>query len=331
MDRIPETMTAVCLDETGKLNHRIIPVPAPGKGQVLVKIYASPVNPSDLAKIKHAVGTPLHKKITPGIEGSGKVVLRGKGILPLLWQGRRVSCSPSDDESGTWAEYMVTSASNCIPLPSGISDEQGSMLLVNPLTAVAFVKKAKAIHARSIVNTASAGTLGRMLEIIATSEKIDVINIVHNSRQKAELLSAGSKYVLDSSESDFAMQLKELAGRLNAGLVFDAVGGKMTQDLLFASPLNSTIIIYGNLSGNNPEVDHRSLVAFGKTVTGFYLARWLKECSPVELLDLIITARGLLKKSFVVPVQDRFALTEAQKAVDTYLAGMSKGKVLLVP
>lgn len=331
MEKIPESMLAVCVDSNGRLRHRIIPVPEPGKGQVLVKISAAPVNPSDLARIKHALGTPLQNRITPGIEGSGRVVARGGGILPLLWNGRRVACSPDDDVSGTWAEYMVTSASNCIPLPSDISDEQGSMLLVNPLTAAVFIKKAGVFNAKAIVNTASAGALGRMLEILATERKIPVINIVRKSAQKSVLLSAGSKYVLDTPEDDFDIKLKELASKLGATLFFDAVGGEMTRRLLIASPFGSTVVVYGNLSGNQPAADHRSLVAEGKTVTGFYLANWLKEASAYDMLEVIRTARKLLKRNFTIPVQEKVPFAMAQKAVDTYLGGMTEGKVLLIP
>ena len=331
MEKIPEKMTSVCIDNDGRLNCKTTTVPYPGKGQVLVKISAAPVNPSDLARIKNAVGTKLQNILTPGIEGSGRVVFRGKGVLPLLWQGRRVACSPSIPEAGTWAEYMVTSALNCIPLPSGITDEQGSMLLVNPLTAAAFIKKARALSSKAIVNTASAGALGRMIEILASTEKIQVINIVHNEDQKSRLLSQGCNYVLNSSLDGFDDELRTLAMKLDARLFLDAVGGRMTLDLLHAAPFESTILVYGNLSGSAPEVDHRSLVAEGKTITGFYLANWLKEINTFELLNVIITARKLLNKGHVIPVQQRFHISDAQKAVDTYLSGMSKGKILLIP
>ena len=327
---IPESMIAVCLDDTGMLTHRNMPVPRPGAGEVLIKMSAAPVNPSDLARIKHAKGTSDQIKMTPGLEGSGKVIEHGKGLLPMIWQGRRVVCSPSYPLNGTWAEYLVTAASRCMPLPSAISDEQGAMLLVNPLTAVAFIKIANAHRHKAFVNTAAAGSLGRMTERIASLQRKPVINIVHNQKQKDELLEKGSKYVIDSSKENFREELSEMANHLNATLFLDAIGGSMTRELLLAAPAGSTVMIYGNLSSAQPEIDHRSLVTDNKKVTGFLLTNWLKEISPLQMLDSIIRARKLLKNDFTIPVNERFPLTEAQIAVNTYLAGMSKGKVLLV-
>jgi len=327
---LPETMTAVGLDESGiRLVTRSVPVPTPARGEVLVRMSASPINPSDLARIRHL---PQQERIKfiGGIEGCGTVVDRGKGLLPSIWMGRRVACSSTHTSSGTWAGYMVTSGMACIPLPDEISDEQGAMLLVNPLTAVAFLKIARAGNHKAIINTAAAGALGRMIGLLAKKHGKPVIQIVRNIRQKASLLSGGAEYVLDSSSVTFKDDLCALSLKLNASLAFDAVGGEMTQHLLTSLPYGGHVIVYGNLSGEQPLADHRSLVTGKKDMSGFYLVNWLREHGMINTLSCIIEARRMLSKEITIPVQAKFPLENAQQAVDTYMANMTAGKVLLI-
>jgi NADPH:quinone reductase len=328
---IPETMSAVCLNDDGRLILCTKPVPHPGKGEVLVRMTAAPVNPSDLARIRQVKEAGGQASFIPGIEGCGTVVERGPGLLPRLWLGRRVACSAVLASSGTWAEYLVTSAANCIPLQAGISDDQGAMMLVNPMTAVAFLDIARSGRHKAIINTASASALGRMIERLAAIAKLPLINVVRNEKQKAILINTGSGNVLDSSVESFTHELQELARRLDATLILDAVGGNLTRQLLQAVPYGSSVLVYGNLSGEQPEVDHRSLVAENKKINGFYLANWLNEGGLLRKLRCIYRVRKLVKNELPIKVQRRFPLDQAQQAVDTYLGNMTTGKVLLVP
>ena len=327
---IPENMLAVCLDAEGRLSPRNVPVPRPGKGEVLIQMAAAPVNPSDLARIKHL--DPIERSsFIGGIEGSGKVVAHGKGLLPGLWMGKRVACSSSHNNSGSWAEYMVSAAMGCIPLPDAINDEQGSMLLVNPLTAVAFFDIIRQNKHKAVINTAAASSLGRFNELLGRKNNIPLIHIVRNENQVRTLKDRGAEFVLNSASNEFENDLHTYVTRLGATLALDAVGGSLTRQLLSALPYGGTVIIYGNLSGEDPETDHRSLVADNKQISGFYLVNWLKEQGMLTMIRSIVHARQLLKNEVSVAVQSRFPLERAQEAVDTYLANMSAGKVLLVP
>jgi len=292
---------------------------------------AAPINPSDLARIRQMQGTAMETNFICGIEGSGTVVACGSGLLPRLWLGKRVACSSLAPASGTWAGYMVTSAMHCIPLPAGINYEQGAMMLVNPMTAVAFIDISRKKGHKAIVNTASASSLGRMLELLAHQQGIPLVNIVRNNKQKQDLLASGSIHVLSSADEDFPGSFSELARQLKASLILDAVGGQLTRLLLMAAPPGSDIVIYGNLSGEEPEIDHRSIVTENKKVSGFFLGNWLKEGSLLNKVYTIIRVRKLLKREFTIPVQGRFSLHNAQEAVDAYLGNMTAGKVLLIP
>jgi NADPH:quinone reductase len=329
---LPEIMLAVLLSEIdGQLTARHVPIPRPGAGEVLVKMAASPINPSDLARIRNVTDPSDRLWYVPGIEGSGTVIASGKGLLPRLWMGKRVACNSFHNTSGTWAEYMVTPASHCIPIPADISDEQGSMMLVNPMTAVAFFDIARKNRHKAIVNTAAASSLGRMIELLGKKYKIPVIHIIRNEKQKNRLIEQGFRYVLDSSAENFSNDLHSLSHQLNATLVLDAVEGKLTREILLAVPDGSSVILYGNLSGEPPEIDHRSLVMGNKKISGFFLGNHLKVTSLVKTIRYILRVRRLLRSELKITVQGRFPLEKAQQALDTYLDDMTAGKVLLIP
>jgi NADPH:quinone reductase-like Zn-dependent oxidoreductase len=329
---IPEKMVAVHLEEPGgSLTTRIITVPRPEKGEVLVKISAAPINPSDLQRIKSVTGGKALSSFVPGIEGSGTVVAAGKGLLPGLWMGKRVACSSVHPYSGTWADYMVTSASFCFPITKSISDEQGSMLLVNPMTAVAFFDIVRHEKHKAVVNSAAAGALGKMIRILGKKYNIPVINVVRNELQVTNLIESGSEFVLNNSDSDFDDKLRLLSEELGATLALDPISGRYTQQLLEALPYGSTVLIYGNLSDTGDGTTLRPLLLENKKLHGFYLVNWMKDNGMLRTILNINKVRQLLKNDFSITVQNRFPLDQTQLAIDTYLGNMTAGKVLLVP
>jgi len=127
--QVPEQMTAVVLDsysgvEALRVEQR--PVPEPGKDELLVKVAASPINPSDLATLEGEYGFNNPPPIVPGGEGSGTVVAVGPGPMGRYFLGKRVACLSQGEGSGMWAEYVVTSAKGgALPLAKSVSLEQG--------------------------------------------------------------------------------------------------------------------------------------------------------------------------------------------------------------
>jgi NADPH:quinone reductase-like Zn-dependent oxidoreductase len=329
---IPEKMKAVQIEkETGKLVVREIPVPKPGKGEVLVKVAAAPINPSDINQIKGILEGGDVTSFTPGIEGSGRVVSAGNGFLPSLFMGKRVGFSSGYGNGGTYAEYSLTKATLCFPIPKAVTDEQGSMLLVNPMTALAFFDIARKGKHKAIINTAAAGALGRMIEFLGNKYGVLVINIVRKDEQLTQLKKTGSKFVLNSSDENFPEQIKILALELHASLAFDAVGGKGTSVLINALPYGGTHIIYGTLSDENPQISSRLLIGENKTISGFYLVNWSKDNGLFKTIWNVIRVRKLLKNDIKIKIQARFQLNKAQEAVDAYLGNMTAGKVLMIP
>jgi NADPH:quinone reductase-like Zn-dependent oxidoreductase len=321
---IPGSMTAVQVQSDGRLAAGRIPVPVPAPGEVLVRIAASPINPSDLKFLAGAAGSPA----VPGLEGSGRVVAAGAGLVPRLLTGRRVAFASA--RGGAWAEYATTTAMGCIPLGRRVSTEQAAMLIVNPLTALAFLDMARSGRHAAIVNNAAASALGRLIIHLGRRHSLPVINIVRRKEHVTELRQLGADYVLDSSDPSFAPALRDLAGRLRATLVFDAIGGSHTRTLVEEAPPASTIVAYGNLAGEPSTFDPLALVGGRKTVVGFYLGHWAAQKGLLRTLRDVVRVQRLIGAGLETEVRNRVTLEAAPAAVEAYRQEMSGGKILIV-
>ncbi len=326
---IPETMQAVQLVENGEsLTVGQMPIPQPGPGQVLVRMAASPINPSDLGFLEGSYGVQRPSPTVPGFEGSGTVVAAGSGLLPRLWLGKRVACAAPT--SGAWAEYLVTRAAQCIPLQDNISFEQGAMLLVNPMTALAFFDIAEREKHAAIVNTAAASALGRMILRLGLRHRVPVIHVVRRQEQVDLLHSLGAEFVLSSNDPNLSSQLHDLTHRLKATLILDAVGGELVQLLLDAAPFGSTVLLYANLSGERYSMDLRPLGMEGKRLAGFFLGNWAAKRNLVQVLRDTRRVQRLAATDLQTTVQKRLPLSAIRQAVELYQHNMTAGKVLLV-
>jgi NADPH2:quinone reductase len=326
---IPAQMTAVFVNpENGNLFTKKVDVPILQKGEVLIKMLAAPINPSDLAKVREikAEETP---GFIPGIEGCGIVVAAGKGLLPRLFMGKRVACSAKYETSGTWAEYMVTPAGSCFPIGKSISNEQAAMAIVNPMTALAFLDFARKNKHHAIVNTAAAGALGKMITSLFEKHHIKVLNIVRNHEGLKALMKQKNDFVLNSNETDFPVKLKDWCNKMNATLMLDAVGGELVNQVIDFLPSNSTIMLYGNLSQKKIEFLPIQLLRENKKIIGFYLGHWITENGITKTIFNLMKVNKLLRKGMETPVQAVFSLDNVQQAVEVYEENMSKGKVLL--
>ncbi len=328
-------MKAIVLTESGaKPSIAEIPVPQLGSGEVLIKMYASPINPSDLSFLSGGYGIKKPYPAVPGFEGSGTVVAAGKGILPKLWMGKNVACAASPKYNGCWAEYMVTTATSCVPLSKEISMEQGAMMFVNPMTALAFFDVYKNLPnpgkiQRGIINTAAARALGRMVIKMGKTQGISVISVVRREEQVELLKAEGAENIVNSSDVDFEVKFKELAHNLNATVIFDCVGGKMIQQLIDAAPNESKLFIYGRLSSDACEIQPGNLIFTGSQIQGFWLTNRLKTQSLLQTILNVRKVQSLIGNELSTTIYKTFQPEQILEAIVTYKNNMSKGKVLI--
>ncbi|HZT57570.1 MAG TPA: zinc-binding dehydrogenase [Pyrinomonadaceae bacterium] len=335
MNQPPETMRAVKLRSYDGGADSIVlaemPVPRPGHGQVLVRMTAAPINPSDLSFIRGTYGIKKRLPVVPGLEGSGEAVAAGGGLLARYLLGKRVACAAPADGDGTWAEFMLAEASHCIPLRKGTDTEQAATMIVNPFTAWALLEEAKKLRAEAVVQTAAASALGRMIVRLAVARGVHLVNVVRRAEQVELLKREGAGYVLDSSADDFDERLRELCTRLRATVAFDAVAGEMTGRVLNAMPARSTAIVYGALSLQGCVVDPRSLIFQRKSVRGFWLSDWLRRQNALRKFLVAGGIQKLLRDELKTEIRARLPLDAAVEGLREYEREMTGGKIIFVP
>ncbi|HVV32115.1 MAG TPA: zinc-binding dehydrogenase [Vitreimonas sp.] len=263
MSDIPSQNTIMLslIKESGELEISLArqPMPQPRDHEVLVRVLATPINPSDLgllvggadvstAKASQRDGQPLLTAAVPpagmramagrvgdampiGNEGCGKVVKAGASPEAQALLGKTVALLGG----AMYAEYRCLPAAMCMELPAGTDPADGASCFVNPLTALAFTEVMKRDGFTGLVHTAAASNLGQMLVKICAKDNIPLVNIVRNAEQVALLKSIGAKYVLDSSQESFMEGLVGALSETGAMLGFDAIGGgKLAGQILAA-------------------------------------------------------------------------------------------------
>jgi len=310
-----------------------IPVPRPGPGEVLVKVFASPINPSDLMFIQGLYGFKKSLPAVPGFEGSGTVVEAGPGMLPRFLKGKRVACAAADPKisGGMWAEYVVTSAKICIPLQKNVDLEQAAAMLVNPFTAWALMDIARRDGHRAVVQTAAASALGRMILRLGRRFSIPVVNVVRRAEQVELLRGMGSEYIVNSSDAGYEDALRDLCRKVGATIGFDAVAGEMSAIVLRAQPAGARLLVYGGLSLAACQADPASLIFEGKRLEGFWLTGWLRSKNILSQLRLARQVQALLGSDLKTDIQAKVRLEDAARALQQYASNMTAGKVLLTP
>jgi NADPH:quinone reductase-like Zn-dependent oxidoreductase len=327
---IKETMLAARQYKAGgPIKLEQINIPEPRRGEVLIRMDSSPINPSDLSFISGKYGSPGRFPVTPGFEGSGTVVAHGGGILPGLRHGKRVACSPKPGSDGTWAEYIVTSAAQCVPLPRNIDAELGSMLLINPMSVHCMLDMSLKGKHRAIVNTAASSSLGKMLIRLVHSRNIPMINVVRSEKTQRDLRYLGAAHVLNSSEPDFQEKLSELIKELKATIFFDAVGGMTASQIIEAAPENGCIVHYANLSEDLVNYNPRTILRKNISLEGFQLGNYLNRKSLFYKMKLTIRVRKFMQSFKDIQIHSRFPLSKINEATNIYRNEMGSGKVLI--
>ncbi|MCF8297922.1 MAG: zinc-binding dehydrogenase [Saprospiraceae bacterium] len=307
--------------------------PMPSKNQILIKIMASPCNPSDIAFMRGGYNI---QKVLPkvlGFEASGIVVEAGGNPEAQKLIGKRVCCFTQEDENGTWAEYFATDYTNCLVIKDELSYEQAACFFINPFTAFGLMQIAIENKSKAIIQTAAGGQLASFIRLIAKKNNIEVINIVRNDETLKSLEEAGEKHNLNLNAEDFDATLKKLATELNATTAFDAVGGNLTGQIFNCLPKNSKVVLYGGLSGVAVgSISPLNLIFKNSAIMGFNLNAYIENLGVDKFTELSNSLQDMIINNEVhTEIQGSFPLEEAGLALKTYISNMSKGKILFKP
>ncbi len=249
------------ITKTGELELSLakVEIAEPGPDQVVVKVEASPINPSDLglltgpadlgkakasgsgAAIKVTAPVPqgtlpmlaarLDQSMPVGNEGAGTVIKAGSSEAAQALMGKTVSMIGG----GMYAQYRVLKAGDCQPLPAGTTAAEGASWFVNPLTALGMTETMKREGHKALVHTAAASNLGQMLNRICLKDGIGLVNIVRSAAQAKLLKGIGAKHVVDSTAPTYRDDLVAALVETGATIAFDAIGGgKLAGQILTA-------------------------------------------------------------------------------------------------
>jgi NADPH2:quinone reductase len=329
-------MKAIVFDRFGEprdvLAVRDIPVPEPGRGQVLVRMIASPVNPSDLMVVRGQYGRTPTLPATPGFEGVGRVERAGPGILRLLRglkPGRRVAVLNS--KGGNWQEQVVVSARQLVPVPDDIPDDQAAGFFVNPASALIMTRWILKVPAGSwLLQTAAGSALGRMVIRLGGHYGFRTINVVRRREQAEELLRAGGDAVVCTAEEKIEERVSAITGNMGAPFALDAVGGATAASVVRALAPNGRMLVYGTLSGEPMALDPRTLMAGQKQIAGFWLSEWAPQQRTLTMLRLFRQIIRLLRaKVLTTDVGATYALDDIRAATEKADTPGRPGKILL--
>ena len=335
----PPEMTALVADARcdgveaalGKLRVARVPTPRPARGQVLVRIHATPCNPADLYYLEGRYGIDRPFPSTPGFEGAGEVVASGGGLLGRWLVGKRVACG-GHSCSGTWAEYCVADSNQCLPLKNGLTFEQGATALANPMTAIALASLVRKGGRRAFVQSAAAGQLGRMILSVTSEKGITGVHVVRRKEQADSLRALGAAHVLVSTDSNFDTELAARCRELGATIALDAVAGEMTGRLLQALPARGEVVVIGSMSGEPCGGINPMALCFGdRRVRGFELAAHLRQLGLWGSFRLGNAAQRRVADGLSTNIRARLPLADAPAGLRDYARAMSDGKMLIIP
>jgi len=354
-----------------QLSLRQAPIPEPAADEVVIRVLASPINPSDLglllgpadmstAKAGGTADSPtLTAKVPPellagmtprvdqsmvvGNEGAGIVVKAGADAQKLI--GKTVAVLGG----GMYAQYRVIKAAACLVLPEGTTPAEGASCFINPLTALSMVETMRRENHTALVHTAAASNLGQMLSKICQKDGIPLVNIVRSAEQAETLRKIGAKYICDSTSPNFIAELTDALAATGATLAFDAVGGgKLANQILIAmeaainrkittfnrygSPVHKQVYTYGVLDTRPIEID-RTNVGMAWGVGGWLLTWFLEKIGPQATQKLRERIVAELKTTFASHYTAEISLIEAlqPEVIQAYNRRATGEKYLINP
>ena len=361
-----------CVTSGGELQLTLAQVdtPAPGPGEVVVRIEAAPINPSDLglltgpadlstliaggdADLPTATATIPEKRM-PGMkarldqampvgnEGAGTVVAAGEGADHLL--GKTVALIAG----AMYAQYRTVRVSDAFVLPDDATAAEGASVFVNPLTALGMVETMRIEGHSALIHTAAASNLGQMLNRICLADSVPLVNIVRSEEQASLLRDAGATHVCDSSTPDFQERLTDAVADTGATIAFDAIGGgdlvnriltaieaaanrKAASYSRYGSSVHKQAYIYGSLDVRPTTIDRNFGLAWG--IGGWLLTPFLGRIGAARTAELRARVAAELKTTFASHYTRVISLREAldPEVIAAYARRATGEKYLIDP
>ncbi len=336
-------------DGTLELSLASLPIPQPAAHEVIVRVDAAPINPSDLGILfgfadmstATAAGTADQPVITArvpaaamramagragtsmpvGNEGAGVVIAAGASDAAQALLGRTVAILGG----GMYAQHRAVPAAQCLAMEEGTTAAEAASAFVNPMTALAMVETMRREGHTALVHTAAASSVGQMLNRLCLAEKIPLVNIVRRAEQAKLLRDLGAVHVLESTSPTFLADLTDALAATGATLAFDAIGGgKLAGQILscMEAAINRSAkeySLYG--SATHKQVYIYGALDFSPTdlgrtygmswgIGGWLVFRYLQKCGPDTMNALKARVAKEIKTTFATRYTREITLAE---------------------
>lgn len=312
-------MIALQYREFGEPADVVAPVevtaPAPGSGEVLVRVSLSPIHNHDLATIRGVYGV---KPSLPAIGGSELC-----GVV----EGQRVAVMAR----GAWAEYALAHRDALVPIPDAVADEVAAQLLAMPLSAIVLFEDLRVGAGDWIVQNAANGAVGRTLTAVARKAGVNVLSLVRREAAAEELRSGGVKHVVVQG-GDWAKRVREETGGAPIARVIDSVCDENSMELNRLLAPDGEHVVFGALAKRALSLNPGTLI-YGQThVRGFWMLAWMNQASAQQKAALVGRCIGMaLAGELWLPAGATFPFDRAADALREAERVGRPGKVLLSP
>jgi NADPH:quinone reductase-like Zn-dependent oxidoreductase len=300
----------------------------PRDNEILVRMLARPINPSDLISIRGSYAHRISLPNIPGYEGVGIVEeigplisknLIGKRVLPLRGEG-------------TWQEFVKTSVEYAVCIPDTIDDFTAAQMYINPITAWVVCTEVLKLRPNDVLLVNACGSaIGHIFAQLSKILGFRLIAVTRNNKYTQDLLHIGASYVIDSSKFPFHETVMELTNGKGADAAIDSVGGSSGNNLAFCVHPNGNFLTIGLLSG--VQVNWADIVNKAKVNANmFHLRNWNKNVSTDKWQETFNYLIRLVadKKLRLMMVDSQYDLSNVKKAVDVVeSSNRAKGKVFL--
>ena len=356
-------------DQTLELFLDMVPVSEPGPDEVVIRVEAAPLNPSDMGLLfggadmaaavasgaaeRPVVTAPIPDAAMPGLagrvgtalavgnEGAGTVVAAGESAAAQALLGKVVAAAGG----GMYSQYRPVNVALCLELPAGATAIEGAASFVNPMTVLGMVETMRMENHSALVHTAAASNLGQMLNRLCIEQQIPLVNIVRKPDQEAVLRAAGAVHVCNSTPVGFMAELTGALKATGATLAFDAIGGgRLASQILtgmeaaaaggysmYGSAVHKQVYIYGSLDRGPTELTRNYGMAWG--IGGWLLTPFLQKAGLARVAQLRDQVAAGLTTTFASSYTAQVSLPGALSldAIADYGRQATGSKYVIIP
>ena len=302
-------------------------VGAPSADEVVFDVLAFPINPADMGFCRGTYRLQPPLPATPGAECVGRVTAVGADVKHVKPGDLVINLQREN-----WAQQRKVKGNDAIPLPPGIDLKQAAMVRINPPTAELMLSDFVTLkHGDWVIQNVANSAVGRLVIVLAHQRGLRTVNIVRRPELASDLRQLGADLVIVDAE-DLAQRVARETGDAPIKFGLEAIGGKATGRICDCVATDGTVVHYGSMSGQNPEVSRNNFTYRGVKLTGFMLGRFMARRSPQQVREIYAgLAAQVMDGQLHAPVDTVYPIEQIKDALAHADKGGRNGKILVSP